>query len=174
MKIKPILLLAFFATTGCAKEDAETPAPAPSPAPVETVLYLIRHAETTGIGADPNLSPIGLQRADDWAALLQDVAFAACYSTNYNRTRQTAEPTATSNGQVAILYDPADLTLADVVADHTGGNVFIVGHSNTTPEMVNAYLGSNVYPDMAETEHGHLYKVTVVDGVVWHELTVHN
>ena len=62
----------------------------------------------------------------------------------------------------------------DVVADHLGGNVLIVGHSNTVPPLINAYLGTDTYPDMTETEHGNLYKVTVVDSVVTHEMTVHN
>lgn len=176
MKTTPLLLLlvAFFATIGCSKDETEAPAPAQPAPPVETVVYLIRHAETTGIGADPDLSPVGLARADNWTVILQDVAFAACYSTNYNRTLQTAGPMATANGQTVLVYNPAALSLADVVADHAGSNVFIVGHSNTIPALINTYLGSAVYADMAETEHGNLYKVTVVDGVVSHEMTVHN
>lgn len=175
MKVKPmfLVLIAFLATIGCSRDEV-APAPTQSVPPVPTVVYLIRHAETAGPGPDPNLSAVGLARADSWAVILQNVAFVACYSTNYNRTRQTTEPTATSNGQLVTLYDPADLSLADVVADHAGSNVFIVGHSNTIPDLINAYLGTDVYPDMAETEHGNLYKVTVLDGAVTHEMTVFN
>ncbi|MEO8067827.1 MAG: phosphoglycerate mutase family protein [Flavobacteriales bacterium] len=175
MKIKPMFLLpiAFLATIGCSRDETAAPAPT-QPAPVPTVVYLIRHAEAAGSGADPDLSTIGLERANNWAVILQGVAFGACYSTDYNRTRQTTEPTATSNGQAVILYDPADLSLADVVADHAGSNVFIVGHSNTIPPLINAFLGTDVYPDMTEAEHGNLYKVTVLDGAVSHEMTVHD
>jgi 2,3-bisphosphoglycerate-dependent phosphoglycerate mutase len=176
MKIKPmfLILIAFLATIGCSPDETVEPAP-PQPAqPVQTVVYLMRHAETAGLGPDPDLSPIGLDRANNWVVILQEVAFEAFYSTNYNRTRQTIEPIATSNGQGVILYDPADLSLADVVADHAGSNVLIVGHSNTIPPLINAHLGTDVYPDMTETEHGNLYKVTVLDGAVSHEMTVHN
>ena len=51
---------------------------------------------------------------------------------------------------------------------------FIVGHSNTVTQMINAYLGAAIYPAMTEDEHGDLYKVTVLDGAVSHEMTVHN
>src|SRR5690606_34821074 len=113
-------------------------------------------------------------RAENWTVILQDVSFAAFYSTDFNRTRQTIEPIATINGHEAILYDPMDFTLADVVLDHTGENVFIVGHSNTIPPLINAYLGSAIYPNMTETEYGNLYKITVLDGEVSHEMTVYD
>ena len=69
---------------------------------------------------------------------------------------------------------PWNFSLADVVADHEGANVLIVGHSNTITPLINVYLGIDVYPDTIEGEHGNLYKVTVLDSAVTHEMTVHN
>lgn len=170
-----LLLIALVTALGCSpKKDDPQPVQQPPVQSVRTVIYLIRHAEKADNSADPNLSPAGLQRAENWAVILQDVSFAAFYSTNYNRTLQTIEPIATSNGQEAMIYDPADLSLEDVVANHSGSNVFIVGHSNTIPQLINAYLGSDIYPDMNETEYGNLYKITNLDGVVSHEMTVHD
>ncbi len=172
-----LILIAFLATIGCSQNETVTPAssqpPPLSEAPLPTVVFLIRHAETTGSGPDPELSPQGLERAENWAALLQDVTFNAFYSTDLNRTRQTIAPIAASNEQDVTLYDHADFSLADVVQDHTGGNIFIVGHSNNIPQLINAYLGSAVYPNMAASEYGNLYKITVQDGEVSHEMTVH-
>lgn len=171
-----LLLIAFLATIGCSRDETPAPAssqPPPTEAPVPTVVYLIRHAETTGPGPDPGLSAIGLGRVDNWTVLFQDITFSAFYSTDFNRTRQTIEPIAASNDQEVILYDPANFSLADVVLEHTGGNVLIVGHSNTIPPLINAYLGSAVYPNMSEIEYGNLYKITVLDGEVSHEMTVH-
>jgi len=172
MKIRMgLILIAVLAMFGCSSEDDSQPV---QPQPVQTVIYLIRHAEKENFGADPNLSAAGLERANNWAVILQDVTFDAFYSTNYNRTLQTIQPIATSNGKPVTLYDPANFSLEDVIADHTGKNVFIVGHSNTIPELINTYLGAEIYPDMAETEFGNLYKVSIVDGVVSHEMTVYN
>lgn len=161
-------LIALLALLGCSSDNDS------KPQSVKTVVYLIRHAEKADASANTNLSAAGLQRADNWAVILQDVPFTAFYSTNYNRTRQTIQPTATSNGKEVTLYDPANFSLASVIVNHAGKNVFIVGHSNTIPALINTYLGQNIYPDMAETDFGNLYKVTVIDGVVSHEMTVHN
>ena len=166
-----LILIAVLAMFGCSSGDEPQPVP---PQPVQTVIYLIRHAEKEDNSANPNLSAAGLERANNWAVILQDVTFDAFYSTNYNRTLQTIQPTATSNGIEVTLYDPANFSLVDVIADHTGTNVLIVGHSNTIPELINTYLGAEIYPDMTETEFGNLYKISIVDGVVSHEMTVHN
>lgn len=165
------MLIAVLTTMGCSSDDKPQPV---QPQPVTTVVYLIRHAEKADASANPDLSAAGLQRANNWATLLQAVPFDAFYSTNYNRTRQTIQPTATSNGKEVMLYDPAIFSLEDVIADHNGKNVMIVGHSNTIPQLINAYLGSAVYADMPETEFGNLYQITIVNGVVTHEVTVHN
>ncbi|HEX9980209.1 MAG TPA: phosphoglycerate mutase family protein [Flavobacterium sp.] len=171
MKNMFLLLLAVLATVGCSSDDDPKPV---QPQPVQTVIYLIRHAEKADASANPNLSAAGLQRANNWTVILQDVDFEAFYSTNYNRTLQTIQPTATSNEKDVTLYDPANFSLQNVIAAHEGKNVFIVGHSNTIPQLINTYLGTDIYPDMEETEFGNLYKITIIDGVVSHEMTVHN
>ena len=180
MKIYPmfLLLIAFLASIGCSQDESVAPTQSGPlthiDPPVPTVVYLIRHAETTGAGSDPGLSSAGLERVQDWTDHFQDITFDAFYSTDFNRTRETIEPIAASYDQEVILYDPGDFSLADVIMEHTGGNVLIVGHSNTIPPMINTYLGSPVYPNMTEQEFGNLYKITVLDGVVSHEMTVHD
>ncbi|HEX8561873.1 MAG TPA: phosphoglycerate mutase family protein [Flavobacterium sp.] len=169
-----IILLAILATVSCSSDDDSQPSGPSDPEPVQTTIYLIRHAEKADNSANPNLSAEGVQRANNWAVILQDVAFDAFYSTNYNRTLQTIQPAATSNDKEVTLYDPANFSLDNVIANHAGKNVFIVGHSNTIPQLINSYLEANIYPDMAENEFGNLYKVTIVDGVVSHGMTVHN
>jgi 2,3-bisphosphoglycerate-dependent phosphoglycerate mutase len=166
------ILMVALVTIGCSSGN-DGPPVQPLPAQ-KTVVYLIRHAEKADNSANPDLSAAGLQRANNWAVILQDVKFNACYSTNYNRTLQTIQPTATSNSKEVTLYDPSNFSLQEIIAGHRGKNVFIVGHSNTIPQLINAYLNTNTYPDMAETEFGNLYKVSVVNGTVSHEMTVHN
>jgi 2,3-bisphosphoglycerate-dependent phosphoglycerate mutase len=169
---KFFILIALFLAVSCSSGD--DPQIFIQPQPVKTVVYLIRHAEKADLGANPNLSAAGMQRAQNWATLLQDVPFEAFYSTSFNRTLQTIQPIADDNGKEVTIYDPADFSLEDVVASHHGKNVFIVGHSNTIPQLINAYLGEDIYPDMAETEFGNLYKITVQGETVSHEMTVHN
>ena len=169
------VLLGLLAMFSCSSSNDSDPVDSADPVkPTKTVVYLIRHAEKADSSADTNLSAAGLQRANNWATILQGVAFDAFYSTNYNRTRQTIQPTATSNGKDVVLYNPSNFSLANIVSNHQGKNIFIVGHSNTIPALINAYIGQNIYQDMDETEFGNLYKVTVDNGVISHEMTVHD
>lgn len=172
MKLHYYIFLAIIGTTvGCSSDNDSEPA---AQEPIETVIYLIRHAEKADTSANSDLSAIGFQRADNWLSILQEVNFEAFYSTNYNRTLHTAQPLATHNGKEIALYDPAHLSLQNVIADHSGKTVFIVGHSNTIPQLINSYLGAETYPDMTETEFGNLYKISITGHVITHELTVHN
>ncbi|HEX8270485.1 MAG TPA: phosphoglycerate mutase family protein [Flavobacterium sp.] len=168
------ILTSVLSSYGCSSDDEPQPVQPVQQQPVQTVIYLIRHAEKADASPNPDLSAVGLQRANNWATILQDVQFDAFYSTNYNRTRQTIQPTATTNEKEVLLYDPASFSLDDVIVGHNGKNVFIVGHSNTIPQLINTYLGANIYPDMSETEFGNLYKITIVDGVVSHNMIVYN
>ncbi len=59
-----------------------------------TTFILVRHAETTGIGSNPDLSADGLLRATELARVLKNVPLDAAYSTNLLRTTKTAQPTA--------------------------------------------------------------------------------
>jgi hypothetical protein len=53
----------------------------------------------------------------------------------------------------------ADL-LAQIRAQHSGQTIFIAGHNNTVPEIIEA-LGGPKYPTIPETEYDNLFVVTV-------------
>ena len=61
-----------------------------------TTIYLIRHAEKVDNSKNPDLSKVGLERAEHWKTILSQVPLKAVYSTDFLRTVQTATPTATS------------------------------------------------------------------------------
>ena len=74
--------------------------------PKATTFIMVRHAETTGSGSNPNLSVDGQSRANRLSQMLEKVNLNAIYSTNYNRTKQTAQPAATAKGITITTYDP--------------------------------------------------------------------
>lgn len=128
-----------------------------------TTFILVRHAETSGAGSNPNLSAVGQTRATELNRILSNINLNAVYSTNFNRTLQTAQPTATGKGLTITQYDPfAPNTLIDnVLLSFPEGVVLVVGHSNTIPAMLNAMVGSNVFTDIPESEYDNLYIVHV-------------
>jgi len=135
-----------------------------------TTYYLIRHAEkdrSNSKNQDPVLTEEGLERAINWASVLKDIQFDAVYSTNYNRTKQTAQPLAESQGLDILEYDANNLYSADFKKATQAQTVLVVGHSNTTPQFVNAILGREKYQNIDDSENGALFIVQVLrDGSV--------
>jgi broad specificity phosphatase PhoE len=132
-----------------------------------TTYYLIRHAEkdrSDTTNRNPNLTETGKTRAENWNLVFQNIDFDAVYSTEYNRTIQTAEPTAKVQKLEIQFYDPRQLYSEEFAEATSGKTVLIVGHSNTTPAFVNAILGEQKYEDMDDHDNGSLYIVTLFDG----------
>ncbi len=129
-----------------------------------TTYYLIRHAEkdrNDPSEKDPKLAETGLKRAEKWAEVLKDVSFDMVYSTNYNRTRETAQPIAKANSLEIEIYEPNNLYDQEFQKKTKGKTVLIVGHSNTTPAFVNAILKNEKYEDLPDDENAKLFIVTV-------------
>lgn len=140
-----------------------------------TVFYLIRHAEkdrSDKTNRNPKLLEVGQQRAEKWANHFSDLEFDAVYSTNYNRTKETATPTAKANNLELTLYNPSKFDTAAMKAKHKGKRVLVVGHSNTTPMVVNSLLGESKYEDIADDNNANLYIVTVTKDGATAELKV--
>jgi len=132
-----------------------------------TTYYLIRHAEkdrSDKTNKNPNLKEEGLERAENWSKVFENIDFDAVYSTEYNRTTQTAQPTATMQELEIQSYDPRNLYSEEFAAATIGKTILIVGHSNTTPVFVNAILGEKKYDYMDDHDNGSLYIVTISDG----------
>lgn len=130
-----------------------------------TTFILSRHAETTGSGSDPFLSAEGQQRADTLAYMLRNTTIHAVYATNYNRTKQTAAGIAADNSLVTQIYDPAaqDALVTSILAQHRSKVVYIAGHSNTIPVLLNILAGGSTYTDIPHTEYDNLYIVNVFE-----------
>jgi broad specificity phosphatase PhoE len=130
-----------------------------------TTFILVRHAETMGSGSNPFLSGTGQARADELQRILSNVPLNAVYSTNFNRTMLTAQPTAADQGLNVTNYDAFSLDpfIDNVLDAHQEGVVLVVGHSNTTPSLLNKLVGANTYSDLPESEYDNLYVVYVFE-----------
>lgn len=128
-----------------------------------TTYYLIRHAEkdrSDKTNSNPELTDLGHQRALRWSSVFENVTFDAVYSTNYLRTIATAKPTASAKGLEIQFYNPRELYSKDFQQETLGKTVLVVGHSNTTPQFVNAILGIDRYTDIQDNNNANLYIVT--------------
>ncbi len=124
--------------------------------------YLLRHFDKAS-GANPHLTEKGQARASALAELLEDVPITQIYSTHYNRTQQSAAQLAKAKNMAVIEYDPRQLeTFCNTLKARP--NVVVVGHSNTTPQLLKCLTGK-VRP-IAESEYGVVFKVVATGNTV--------
>jgi broad specificity phosphatase PhoE len=132
-----------------------------------TVVYLLRHAETDKESAverkDPHLEERGRERAVSLARLLVDGGITTLYTSDFRRTRQTIGPLGYLLGLDPQVYDARDLPgIAEILRSRPGRHV-VVGHSNTTPRLVELLGGEPGPPIDDATEFDRLY-ILVLDG----------
>lgn len=122
-------------------------------------VYLVRHAEKTTEKTDPGLTEAGQRRAELLAEKLDDAQIERIHSSDYIRTRDTAAPLAKLLGIEIELYDPRDLPAIAAQLEAEGGTHLVVGHSNTTPQLVELLGGDGGEPIVEATEYDRLYIV---------------
>jgi len=137
-------------------------------------IYLVRHAEKELDGSkDPALTTEGAQRAEDLAILLKSAEIGQVFSTDYTRTRDTAAPTAEMAGSEIEIYDPKALETFAKKLLQLDTNALVVGHSNTTPDLVELMGGEGGPPIVEEWEYDRVYLVQIHNGRVTRTILLH-
>lgn len=126
-----------------------------------STIFLVRHAEKLLDIEDPGLSTAGEQRAQQLAVLLEDAEITAIFSTDYKRTRQTAAPLARAENLEISLYDPAKPGHLVELLKNNSGRYLVVGHSNTTSDLVSRLGGKPGSAIDEKTEYNRLYVVSL-------------
>ncbi len=158
--IAGLLAALALAASGLPPSPVRAADPAASGEPPPLVVFLVRHAEKLDASEDPPLTDAGAARAALLADLLRDARLQQVHSTDTRRTRDTAAPVAARVGVDVSLYDPRDLPgLVDALRAR-GGRHLVVGHSNTTPRVVELLGGDPGTPIEEGGEYDRLYVVT--------------
>lgn len=125
-----------------------------------TTVYLVRHAERAEGGADPPLSAAGQARAQHLAHVLSDAGVDAVFVTEFVRTQQTGEPTASAIGAAAQQYQAGNAAgLVETIRSSYGGRqVLVVGHSNTVDDIAQE-LGISGISDLPEGRFDRLFVI---------------
>lgn len=131
--------------------------------PVATVL-LIRHAEKRDATTPdpPLMSPEGEDRARALAHVAGGAGLTAIYHTQFQRTRLTVEPLATSINRPLTQYAAADVEglVNDILANHRGEVVLVAAHTDTVPQIITRFGGDPI-PAIPESDFDNLFVITV-------------
>lgn len=126
-----------------------------------TRYYVVRHAEKAAaatMSADVPLSAEGQQRAEALRDHLKNEGIRHIFSTNYQRTRNTAAPLGDHMGVGTQTYDPRDTSFISRLKSMKE-NTLVVGHSNTVDDIVNGLTGERLLQDLRDEEYGDLFIV---------------
>ncbi len=133
-----------------------------------TTVLFVRHAEQAAEPADdPGLSEAGKLRATELARQLVDAdvvaGIDAVYATPLRRSVETAKPVAEALDLPLRSYAVSDTEefLEELVREHKGQIVLVVGHSNTVPQMIGNMGASKRVPPIADGEFDNLYLVSI-------------
>ncbi|MBY5951220.1 histidine phosphatase family protein [Algoriphagus marincola] len=126
-------------------------------------IYIVRHAEKQLVdNPDPELAQVGYLRAKKLAQILQNQEIKHVFSTDYKRTRLTAQPTADQVGISIQSYDPSNHDELVEKLKSLDGNILVVGHSNTVSRLANYFVGEGEkYEDLQDLEYDFIYEVSL-------------
>jgi broad specificity phosphatase PhoE len=127
------------------------------------VIFVVRHAEkASASGSDPELSAAGQKRAEALARILKDSQIAAVFVTEFKRTQQTAAPTARAAHLSPTVLPAGDIPGLVAKLRALNGNVLVVGHGNTIPDLMKA-LGITTPVTIPEDDYTEIFLVSLAD-----------
>src|SRR5260370_6141756 len=124
-------------------------------------IFFVRHADKVSDETDAVLSDAGHRRAECLANTLADAQIQQIYTSDLQRTQQTAAPLAEKLRlkPVAIPLSRPD-ELIEAIRSGKAANVLVVWHDATLPGILRA-LGAPVIPPIAHTEYDRIFILTL-------------
>ena len=137
-------------------------------------VFLVRHAEKEDEPRqDPPLKKEGVLRSQELARVLGDAGVKTIVTSQFVRTKQTAEPLAskTSVAVTSITLKPSPTNprliaeestavVVNKILERSGESVLVIGHSNSVPDVIKM-LGGDVVPTIDEKKFDDFFIVTV-------------
>jgi phosphohistidine phosphatase SixA len=124
-------------------------------------IFLVRHADKTSDDTDAPLNDAGRRRAQCLANTLADAHIGQIFTSDLQRTQQTAAPLAEKlhvKPEAIPLARPDQLVKA--IRSGKAANVLVVWHDATLPRVLRA-LGAPEITPIAHTEYDRFFILTL-------------
>ena len=127
-------------------------------------IFLVRHADKISDDTDAPLSDAGQRRAECLANTLSDARIEQIFTSDLQRTQQTAAPLAEKLRvkPVTIPLSRPD-QLIEAIRAGKAENVLVVWHDQTLPKILRA-LGAPEVTPIAHTEYDRFFILTLAAG----------
>jgi phosphohistidine phosphatase SixA len=124
-------------------------------------IYLVRHADKVSEDTDSPLSDAGRVRAKCLAKTLEDAQIQRIFTSDLQRTQQTAAPLAEKLHlkPVAIPIGKPD-DLIEAIRSSKAKSVLVVWHDATLPKILSALGAPEIVP-IAHTEYDRFFVLTL-------------
>jgi phosphohistidine phosphatase SixA len=124
-------------------------------------IFFVRHADKVSEETDAPLSEAGHRRAECLASTLADAQIQQIFTSDLQRTQQTAAPLAEKLHlkPVAIPLSTPE-KLVEAVRSSEAANVLVVWHDATLPKVMRA-LGAPEITPIAHTEYDRFFILTL-------------
>lgn len=133
-----------------------------------TTIIFVRHAEESSLNEEKSsLTKEGEIRSAELARQLVDAdviaGVDAIYSTSFQYSKQTALPISKALNIPIEIYDISDteLIIEDIIKQHKGKIILVVGHNNTIPLMIGNMGASKDVPKIEDNEYDNIYLVSI-------------
>jgi phosphohistidine phosphatase SixA len=125
-------------------------------------IYIVRHAEkSTEPKNNPHITVQGEQRAEALKELLQEKKIQQIFSTNTNRTKETATPISNFVNVPIQLYSNDTTSNFYKYIFLSKKNTLVVGHSNTVLKMLDSLHLYGKIKSISDNEYDNLFIVKV-------------
>jgi phosphohistidine phosphatase SixA len=127
-------------------------------------IYLVRHADKVSEDTDAPLSGAGRRRAECLANTLADAQIQQIFTSDLQRTQQTAAPIAEKLHlkPVAIPLSRPD-QLIEAIRSSAAVSVLVVWHDATLPKVMRALGAPDITP-IEHTEYDRFFILTLSGG----------
>lgn len=137
-------------------------------------VFVVRHAEKEAEPKqDPPLTKEGVARSQELARVLGGANIKAIFTSQFARTRLTAEPLVAKTGatvtsltlkpnpeNLRLISEASTAELINKVLQRPGESVLVIGHSNWVPDVVRM-LGGDTAVTVDEQKFDDLFIVTI-------------
>jgi phosphohistidine phosphatase SixA len=126
-------------------------------------IFFVRHADKVSDETDAPLSDAGHRRAECLANTLVDSHIEHIYTSDLQRTQQTAAPLAEKLHLKPLAFPLSKMDdLIEAIRSEKAANTLVVWHDATLPKILRA-LGAPEVKPIAHTEYDRFFIITISD-----------